>query len=147
MADVGLNLGVQFGKACEILVFHEDFGSLVHQFDVGLEVDAAVQSLFKRQAAVAYVVLVGSGSGVEPGVCVLLHREDVENGNIGWQEAVQFEHQILHRPLADAFVFHVEMGIEVAGMHSGVGPATTHNGNGLPQKCGECLFQRELHRR
>ena len=109
MADVGFHLGVEFGETGKVVVLHEDFRSLVHEVEVGLEVDAAVEALAEGQSAVADVVLVGARRGVETGVGVVLDGEDVVDGDVVGQETVEFEGELR---AVDGLLYG-EVGVEV----------------------------------
>ena len=115
---------------------------MVHQFDVGAVVDAAVLPLLEWQPAVADMVLVGACCGIETGVGIFPDGKDVEDGNVGGQQAVEFEGELG----AVDRLFGGEVGVEVAGVNAGVGTATTHDGYGLSQQGAQSLLQCQLHR-
>ena len=132
---------MEFGKAGEVVVLHENFRSLVHEVEVGVEVYAAVEPLQEGQPAVADAVLVGPCRGIETCVGVVLYGEDVVDGYVGRQEAVELEDQIA----GVGVVGEVAVGVEVGGVDSGVGPAAPYDGDGLAQQGAKCLLEGELH--
>ena len=109
MADIGFHLGVEFGKAGKVVVLHEYFRPLVHEVEVGPEVDAAVEALEKGQSSVADAVLVGARRGVETSVGVVLDGEDVVDGDVVGQETVEFEGELR---TVDGLLYG-EVGVEV----------------------------------
>lgn len=155
VADVGLDLGVEFGEGGEVFVLHEYVGTLVHEVDVGVVVDAAVEALLEGKPKVGDMVLVGAGGGIEAGVGIGLDGEDGEDGEVGRQEAVEFEGELLGvdgRQLGQGFgvggdlvalvvddvgaLGVVKVGVVVGGMDTGVGAAAADDGDGGAQQGG-----------
>lgn len=141
MADVCLHLRVELGEGGEVVVLHKHAGGLVHEGYVGTEVYAAVLSLAERQAAVADVVLVGAGGGVEARMGVVGHGEDAVDGYIRRQQVVELEDQLVavDGPLG------IEVGVEVAGVHAGVRASAANDGYGGAQQRGEGILEGQLH--
>ena len=88
------------------------------------------------------MVLVGTCDGVEAGMGISFYGKNLKDGDVGRKKTVQFECQFL----SFNFRFRSEVGVEVAGMHSGVCSPTAHDGGRLAQQSGESLLQCELHR-
>ena len=164
VADVGLDLGVELGEGGEVVVLHKDLGGLVHELDIGGEIDAAVEALPEGEALGGDVVLVGAGGGVEAGVGVGLDGEDGEDGEVGGEEGVELEDELLGvdgRQVGQGLGIGgdlvalgvedigalgvVEMGVVGAGVDAGIGAAAAHYGYGGAQQGGEGLLDGELH--
>ena len=88
VANVGLDLGVEFGKTRKVVVFHKHTGSFVHAVYVGRKIYTAVETLAEREALGADVVAIGSCHSVEARVGVVAHAANIEHGNVGREQAV-----------------------------------------------------------
>lgn len=102
---------------------------------------------FEGILAGADVVLVGAAFGIETGMKVGGHLEEVEDDNLLRQEVVEFVYQ-LATIVGGELLFGVEVGVERARVHAGVrAPAARNRHALLMQQQRETILQRLLHRR
>ena len=94
VADIGFVVRVQFCETGEIIVLHECVCGDVHSVDVGVEIDAAIKSLPEREPGRGDEIFIGARSGRETSMEVVGDVEDVENGDVGREETVEFEDEI-----------------------------------------------------
>lgn len=95
----------------------------------------------------ADVVLVGAALGVEAGVQVRSHLEQVEDDDLLRQEVVELVDQ-LPALVSGESLLGVEVGVERAGVHAGVGAAAAGDRHALlVQQQRQAGFQRLLHGR
>ena len=100
---------------------------------------------FEGIFASADVVLVGATLRIETGVLVGLHLKQIENDNLIGQKVIEFMNQLLTLFWREA-LFGIEMGIEVAGVHTCVCSAATGDGHALlMQQQREAGFQSFLY--
>ena len=150
VTDVGLDLRVELGETGEIVILHQHFGGDVHQFDVGLEIDAAVESEVERQSFVGHMILIGACHGVEPSMGVGLDGKDVVDTEVGGKIRVEFESELgalLNKRFLGGIKSPVEMGIKIACMHTCICSATAHDGNLLAKERRKRLFDGLLNGR
>ena len=142
VADVGFVVGVQFCKACEIVVLHKSACGDVHSVDVGVEIDAAIKSLLEREPGRGDEIFIGARGGRETSMEVVGDVEDVENGYVGREETVEFEDEFGGQGRVN-----VEMGKEIGGMDTGVGTAATDDGHFGAQESCQSMLDGLLHSR
>ena len=95
----------------------------------------------------ADVVLVGAALGVEAGVQVRSHLEQVEDDDLFRQEVVELEDQ-LPALVSGESLLRVEVGVVGTGVHAGVGASAAGHGHTLlVQQQRQAVLEGLLHGR
>ena len=87
-----------------------------------------------------YKVIVATLNGIETGVWLAFHRNDIKNSDIIGQQFIQAEKQIVI-----PFAFHIHMEKELTGMYLRIGTAAPGNVHRRFKDLAQGLFQNLLH--
>src|SRR5690606_21795612 len=135
------NICIRFRKTLKIIVFKQNFTSLVHFLNIQRIEKIPAQILFKNIFLKMNMILIGSFDRIKTSMSLVMHFKNRKNRYILWQKRIEFFDQPVRY-----FLFEIKMSIHFCSMHSAV--CTTGSNElqrGFQQKrqslC-ECLLYR-----
>jgi hypothetical protein len=136
-AIIGKDIGMQFGKTCEIGGLKDHFATVINSLRVEFSINiVAVFALVERLDG-GDMIMIGSVCGRKAGMYVFRNRSNFINHYIGRKEAVQLEEELIcRRKGIVGGTFQVKMCYVVRGVDACIGTSCPGYRNLLFQKSG-----------
>ena len=138
VADVGLDVGMEFGEGGEVVNFQQNFCRLIHQVEIDGGRYLQTVGIEEGGPTDVNIVAIGAVDGIEAGVGIVGDREEVVESDVEWVDnAVERGEETVFIGDRDS---GVEMGDHHGGVDTGIGATCAYEADRVTEKKREAVL-------